>query len=320
MASNTNANDAEQVRIRIGIVGLGKIARDQHIPSLLANPQFQLVAAATSAKTAPVDIALYPTLGEMIAATPGLQAVALCTPPQVRWALAREALERGLHVMLEKPPGATVVEVEELAARARDHQRALFATWHSREAPAVAPACEWIAGRTVHRGQVLWKEDVRKWHPGQHWIWQPGGLGVFDPGINALSIVTKLLSRRLFVTRARLSIPANAHTPIAVELALVDGAGVTIDVELDFRQSGHELWDIRLETDAGPLALHGGGAELEINGAPVVAGALQEYPRLYERFAALVRLRAVDVDLAPLKLVADAFLIGERVTVEPFHD
>jgi hypothetical protein len=143
---------------------------------------------------------------------------------------------------------------------------------------------------------------------------------VFDPGINALSIVTKLLPRRLFVTRARLSIPANAHTPIAVELALVDGAGVAIDVELDFRQSGHELWDIRLETDAGPLALHGGGAELEINGAPVVAGELQEYPRLYERFAALVRLRAVDVDLAPLKLVADAFLIGERVTVEPFHD
>jgi D-galactose 1-dehydrogenase len=318
MASNTNAKDAAP--IRIGIVGMGKIARDQHIPSLLANPQFRLVAAATSSKTSPVDIALYPTLGEMIAATPGLDAVALCTPPQVRWALAREALDRGLHVMLEKPPGATVVEVEELAARARDGQRALFATWHSREAPAVAQACEWLASRTVRRGVVLWKEDVRKWHPGQHWIWQAGGLGVFDPGINALSILTKLLARRLFVTRARLSVPANRQSPIAVEMALADGTGVAIDVELDFRQSGGELWDIRLETDAGLLALHGGGAELEIDGAPVVAGPLQEYPRLYERFAALVRLRAVDVDLAPLKLVADAFLIGERVTVEPFHD
>jgi D-galactose 1-dehydrogenase len=317
MTSNTNASDAP---IRIGIVGMGKIARDQHIPSLLANPQFQLAAVASRARTAPVDVPVYGTLGEMIAATPGLQAVALCTPPQVRYALAREALDRGLHVMLEKPPGATVGEVEELAARARELKQALFATWHSREAPGVAQAFEWVAARTVRRGAVLWKEDVRKWHPGQPWIWQPGGLGVFDPGINALSIVTRLLARRLFVTRARLSIPANAHTPIAAELALSDGAGVAIDVELDFRQSGHELWDIRLETDAGLLALRGGGAELEIDGAPVVAAALAEYPRLYERFAALVRLRAVDVDLAPLKLIADAFLIGERVTVEPFHE
>src|SRR5262245_882734 len=93
------------IPIRIGIVGLGKIARDQHIPSLAADPQFQLVAAATSSKTCPVDIPFYATLGEMITATPGLEAVALCTPPQVRYALAREALDRGLHVLLEKPPG-----------------------------------------------------------------------------------------------------------------------------------------------------------------------------------------------------------------------
>ncbi len=318
MASRTNAKDTAP--IRIGIVGLGKIARDQHIPSIGADPQFELVAAATAAGTSPVDIPVYATLGEMIAATPGLQAVALCTPPQVRCALAREALDRGLHVMLEKPPGASVGEVEELAAHARALHLALFATWHSREAPAVAQACEWIAGRAVRRGAVTWKEDVRKWHPGQPWIWQPGGLGVFDPGINALSIVTKLLARRLFVTRAVLSVPANQHTPIAVELALADGAGAAVDVELDFRQSGHEQWDIRIETDAGLLALRGGGAQLEIDGAPVVAAAPEEYPRLYARFAALVRLGAVDVDLAPLKLVADAFLIGRRVTVEPFED
>ena len=85
-------NDAVLPPIRIGLVGLGKIARDQHIPSLLADPRFQLVAAATSSRTAPVDISLYPTLGAMIAATPELHAVALCTPPQNRSALACEAL------------------------------------------------------------------------------------------------------------------------------------------------------------------------------------------------------------------------------------
>lgn len=306
--------------IRIGIVGLGKITHDQHIPTLAADPRFQLVAAASSTGKRLADVPVHASLGAMIAATPGLQAVALCTPPQVRCALAREALEHGLHVMLEKPPGATVSEVEDLAARARDRHLALFATWHSREAPAVHKAGDWLANRAVRRGVVSWKEDVRFWHPGQPWIWQAGGLGVFDPGINALSIVTRLLARRLIVTRAVLEVPANCQSPIAATLALSDLAGATIDAVFDFRQVGGELWDIQLETDAGQLALHGGGARLEIDGEPIEVGPSREYPRLYERFAALVRLHAVDVDLAPLKLVSDAFLIGERVVVDAFHD
>lgn len=305
--------------IRIGIVGLGKIARDQHIPALRADPRFRLVAAATPSGSAEA-VPVYPTLGAMIAAAPELEAVALCTPPQDRCALAREALDHGLHVLLEKPPGMTVGEVEELAARASARRLALFASWHSREAPGVAQTRAWVAARTVHKVDVVWKEDVRTWHPGQRWIWQPGGLGVFDPGINALSIVTAVLARRLFVAHAVLHVPVDCQTPIAATLALTDGAAASIDVALDFRQSGDEQWDIRIDTDAGQLALHGGGAQLEIDGAPVVASALHEYPRLYERFAALVRLRAVDVDLAPLKLVADAFLIGRRVTVEPFEE
>src|SRR4029434_2254368 len=85
---------------------------------------------------------------------------------------------------------------------------------------------------------VEWKEEVRRWHPGQRWIWQPGGLGVFDPGINALSMVTSLVPRALFVTTAVLHVPANLQTPIAAELVLADGAGAVIEVELDFREAG----------------------------------------------------------------------------------
>lgn len=311
--------DAALAPIRIGIVGLGKITRDQHVPVLRADPRFQLVAVASRSATSE-EVPVYPTLGAMIAATPALEAVALCTPPQVRCALAREALDHGLHVLLEKPPGATVGEVEELLRRARERGVALFATWHSQAAAGVQPARDWLAGRAIRKVVVSWKEDVRAWHPGQSWIWQPGGLGVFDPGINALSILARLMSRRLFVTDAVLHVPANRQTPIAATLALADGAGAIIDVELDFRRQGREQWDIAIDTDAGRLALHHGGADLEIDGAPVAVAAAQEYPRLYDRFAELVRARAIDVDLVPLQLVADAFLIGRRVEVEPFED
>lgn len=313
-------NDTVLPRIRIGIVGLGKIARDQHIPSLLADPRFQLVAAATTSGASPVDVPVYSTLRAMIAATPELHAVALCTPPQERCSLAREAVDHGLHVMLEKPPGVSVGEVEELTGRARARQLALFASWHSREAAAVQTARAWIAGRAVRRAVVIWKEDVRTWHPGQQWIWQAGGLGVFDPGINALSIITSLLPRQLFLTRAVLHVPANRQTPIAAELALADGAGATIEVQLDFRQSGVEQWDIIIETDSGQLDLRSGGASLQIDGRPIPVAASREYPRLFDRFAELVHARSIDVDLAPLKLVADAFLIGHRVEAAPFED
>jgi len=46
----------------------------------------------------------------------------------------------------------------------------------------------------------------------------------------------------------------------------------------------------------------------------------REYPRLYAHFAGLIRQRAGDVDVGPLRLVADAFLRGTVRTVEPFID
>ena len=43
-----------------------------------------------------------------------------------------------------------------------------------------------------------------------------------------------------------------------------------------------------------------------------------EYPALYARFDALLRAGESDVDAAPLRLVADAFMLGRRLEVEPF--
>ncbi|MFD2438663.1 Gfo/Idh/MocA family protein [Modicisalibacter luteus] len=88
--------------IKIGIVGLGKIARDQHLPALAANPDFELVAVA-SRNASLEDAANFATLEEMLAGVPELDAVSLCTPPTVRYGQARQALQAGKHVMLEKP-------------------------------------------------------------------------------------------------------------------------------------------------------------------------------------------------------------------------
>src|SRR3546814_16671658 len=73
-----------------------------------------------------------------------------------------------------------------LAQTASRCSKTLFTTWHAQYNTAVEEARVRIAQDGLSRARITWIEDVRKWHPGQDWIWKPGGFGVFDPGINAL--------------------------------------------------------------------------------------------------------------------------------------
>lgn len=114
---------------RIALVGIGKIARDQHLPSIASNPAFRL--AATVSGHGGIDgVENFATIDELLAARPDVSAVALCMPPQARFAAAAKAIRAGRHVLLEKPPGATIAEVETLVKMATAGGVALFATWH----------------------------------------------------------------------------------------------------------------------------------------------------------------------------------------------
>jgi len=302
-------------KTKVALVGIGKIALDQHVPALDASPDWEL-AATVSRKGQVPGVPAFTDFATFLAERPDVPVVSLCLPPVPRFDYAEAALLAGRNVMLEKPPGATLAEVHALQAMAREQGLTLYATWHSRMAHAVAPAKTWLADRTVTRAHITWREDVRKWHPGQDWVFEPGGMGVFDPGINALSILTEILPRPVHLTRARLEFPANRQTPIAARLTF--SGDVTAD--FDWRQEGPQTWDIEVQTDRGALALRMGGNLLEIDGKPQGGDntIMGEYPALYARMAELVRTGASDVDLAPMVHVADALTLGERVTTDAF--
>lgn len=305
--------------IRAGLVGLGKIARDQHLPAIEKIDGIALVAVA-SRNAQGEGVNNYPDLGAMLAGEPDLDAVILCQPPQVRYAAARQALLAGKHVFLEKPPGATVSEVEALIALARRQGVTLYASWHSRYAAAVAQAKAWIAERKVERIDIQWREDVRHWHPGQPWIWEAGGFGVFDPGINALSILTEIVGEPITVLSAELEVPSNKQAPIGATLSLATASGAAIDTVFDWRQTGPQTWDIAVETDKGSLLLSEGGNTLRLDGEVQMKAPDEEYPSMYRRFVDLVETRAIDADTAPLRLVADAFLCGRHCPTALFED
>ncbi|MBY3463187.1 Gfo/Idh/MocA family oxidoreductase [Rhizobium laguerreae] len=305
--------------INLAIVGVGKIVRDQHLPSVAKNPDFELVATASRHGTVE-GVKSYTTIEAMLDAEPSIDAVSLCMPPQYRYEAAYKALVAGKHVFLEKPPGATLSEVADLEALANKQGASLFASWHSRYAPGVEAAKAFLASTTIKSVHVIWKEDVRNWHPNQDWIWQAGGLGVFDPGINALSIVTHILPRPIFITEAVLEFPENRDAPIAADIHFRNADGLPVHAEFDWRQTGKQSWDIVAETAAGQMVLAEGGAKLLIDGALRFAEPEQEYPSLYRRFAEIIKAGKSDVDLAPLRHVADAFMLGKRKFVDAFHD
>jgi predicted dehydrogenase len=313
----------EQVTVhRIAIVGFGKIAQDQHVPSVAGNPAFELAATVSRSGGGPEGLPTFQDVKDLLAADLGIDSVAICTPPSVRYEVARDCLAAGLHTLLEKPPGVTLGECEELARLAGEKGVALFTTWHAQYNPAVTAAAERLVGKRIKSMRIVWREDVRKWHPGQQWIWAPGGFGVFDPGINALSIATKIFPGTLILREAELLFPQNRETPIAATLAFSSPvASGALSAEFDWRHSGGEAWTIEIEPEGGPsLVLADGGSRLLLGGEEQVGHGPGEYPAIYEHFADLVARGASHVDLAPLRLSADAFLMGRRTVVEPFED
>ena len=303
--------------INIAILGFGKIAADQHVPSIAGNSRFELVA--TSSRSGVGAARQFTDWRQLLAETEGLEAVAITTPPSVRYEIARECVERGLHLLLEKPPTDTLGEIEDLACLAEARGVTLFTTWHAQHNPAVTAAAEALAGKRIAAMDILWHEDVRKWHPGQRWIWEAGGFGVFDPGINAFSIATKIFPGSLFVSKADLYFPADAQTPIAAEIEFASAAADgPLKCSLDWRRSEGEEWTITIRTSDGmTVRLDKGGSVVSIDGHDRSAAGLGEYPDIYRQFAQWIDERRSHVDVLPLRLVADCLLAGSRHTVEP---
>ncbi len=306
---------------KIAIIGLGKIAMDQHLPSIAKSSKFKLVAGVSRNANIP-GLPHFTSLTELLASKVKVDCLAICTPPSVRLQLAMEALSAGLDVLIEKPPTPTIGELFAMQEFARRKKRVLYATWHSRMNAAVEEARRRLRGKRVSMLKVTWREDVRHWHPGQEWIWQAGGFGVFDPGINALSIVTRIMPHEIFVSTAVLETPVNKTTPIAAQINFKHGDGRPADMNanFDWRQTGEQTWQIEIASEDGMrLNLLKGGTVLQVNDKTILEAPFEEYELIYRHFAKLLKARKSDVDAAPLQLVCDCFMLGQPKLVAAFN-
>ena len=307
---------------KIAVIGIGKIAQDQHLPVIDKSPDFELAACVSTRGLGHRDVPVFKTPAELYKAMPEVKLVAICTPPGVRHAYVRQAIDAGKDVLLEKPPTPTITEFEDLVAYGEKKGKVLFQTWHSRYNAAVDTAKLILKDEGVASVRIDWRESVRKWHPGQEWVWEPGGFGVCDPGINAMSIFTKIMPFPVFVESARLTFPANRQTPVDVEIGFKSGQLHKPELSADFNwlEESGEIWTIRFETGTGDvLKLEGGGRSLMVNDELVLKHGDSEYAAMYEHFASLLEQNRSNIDAAPLRLMSDVFLMGARVNGPDFE-
>jgi scyllo-inositol 2-dehydrogenase (NADP+) len=104
--------------IRAGVIGYGLGGMAFHAPLIDAVPALELAAVATS--RADEVHARYPdvqvTDAQALIADPAIALVAISTPNDTHFPLAKAALEAGKHVVIDKPFATSVAEAEELAA------------------------------------------------------------------------------------------------------------------------------------------------------------------------------------------------------------
>ncbi|WP_322103826.1 oxidoreductase [Paraburkholderia sp. J41] len=120
--------------LQIGLMGYGFAGQTFHAPVIAHSGAAQLSAIATSqagrAQADYPDTAIVPDIDALLSID-AIECVVIATPNDTHYELARRTLERGKHVLVDKPVTLTAEQARTLAAVAK--QRGLvFAPFHNR--------------------------------------------------------------------------------------------------------------------------------------------------------------------------------------------
>ncbi len=166
-------------RIRLGMVGGGEGAFIGAVHRLAArmDDHYELVAGALSAtpakarrSAAALGIAAdrsYSDFVRMATAeaerADGIEAVAIVTPNHLHAPIARAFLERGIHVICDKPLTTTLADARDLQKRARKAKRILAVTYNYTGYPMIRHARQMVAEGELGDLRVLQVEYVQDW-------------------------------------------------------------------------------------------------------------------------------------------------------------
>ncbi|HYU15929.1 MAG TPA: Gfo/Idh/MocA family oxidoreductase [Candidatus Acidoferrum sp.] len=215
---------------RGGIIGLGNVAIHGHLPGWLARSDVVLAAAADvrpdqRARCAELlpGARWYDSPADLLDRE-ALDFVDICAPPSSHAALVHRALERGLHVLCEKPLVSSREELQAVAAAATRAGRVLHTVHNWHHAPIIRRTRELVSAGEIGRVRhVLWetlrtRPAVAGDGQGLNWRVDPavaGGGVLTDHGWHVAYVVPAWIDARPTAVAARLE--TRRHTAFAVE-------------------------------------------------------------------------------------------------------
>ncbi len=209
--------------IKVGIIGAGKMCQNGHLPAFDKLDECKIVAICdiNDAKLEQMkqrypEAHLYSDFKEMIDKEE-LDAVDICTPNNIHSIAAVYALEKGLHVLCEKPDAVSVAEAERMKNAAEKSGKTLMVIRNNRFRPSTkflkqfisdgkmgeiyAGRCGWIRRRGIP-GWGGWFTDKE----------QSGGGPLIDLGVHIIDLSMYLMGNARPVTVSGSTYTKFAHT------------------------------------------------------------------------------------------------------------
>ncbi|THF79129.1 Gfo/Idh/MocA family protein [Cohnella fermenti] len=191
-------------KLRIGIVGTGKIFENAHAPAWLSSPHVEVTAvsdvyrpaAETQAKRFGTD-RVYTDYMEMLEREK-LDAIDICAPNVLHSEIAVAALERGIHVFCEKPDAVDAAGAERMADAAARSGKLLMVMRNNRFSPQAQFLKRYIesgAMGDIYSARAVWLR--RRGIPGRGgWFTtkaMSGGGPLIDLGVHMIDVAIWLM-------------------------------------------------------------------------------------------------------------------------------
>lgn len=175
--------------MRCALVGFGYWGQIL-VKKLIGSQHFDLKYICdqhTPTHTLPPDT-LFTTEYEVILADKNIIAVFIAVPPNQHYRVARQALDHGKHVWLEKPGCVSIEEFQRLKSHAKTTQRVLHIDFVAIFNPRIMAMREYIQ-QSIHGGKkhklISIRENQRRVGAGDHHALNL----VYDLGVHDLSII-----------------------------------------------------------------------------------------------------------------------------------
>jgi predicted dehydrogenase len=165
-------------KIRFAVVGQGHIGK-RHAEMILRNSNAELAAVCDilspeACKIPHIDVPFYQSLDEILEKTADLDVLNVCTPNGLHAEMALKALEKGLHVVIEKPIALSKSDAEKIVFKSLEKHKNVFCVMQNRYSPPSVwlkkVIDERLLGKLYHvQINCYWNRDGRyytrkNWH------------------------------------------------------------------------------------------------------------------------------------------------------------